>query len=59
MPPGTALRVRIDPLIVNVAIEHLDPVAAARKADAIAVILKRAFVQARDHDHVAPPGNNR
>ena len=50
---GIALRVWIEPWIVNVAVEHFVPVATARKAEAIAVIVKRALVQARDHDHIA------
>src|SRR6266550_2641720 len=48
-----ALRIRIEPLVIDVAIEHFVPMAAAGKAKAITVIVERALVQARDDDHVA------
>src|SRR5438552_3497157 len=52
-PAGIALRIRIEPLVIDVAIEHFVPMAAAGKTEAITVIVERALVQARDDHDIA------
>src|SRR5437899_2875992 len=48
-----ALRVGIEKVVVDVAVEDFLPVATAEKAEPVAVIVERVFMQARDDHDIA------
>src|SRR5215475_8822416 len=48
-----SLRIGIEKVVVDVAVEDFLPVAATGKAEPVAVIIERAFMQARDDYDIA------
>src|SRR5262249_23107067 len=48
-----SLRVRIEPLIIYVAVEHFVPMSSYGKSETITTVVERALVQTRDNDHIS------